>query len=125
MAGDDLDKSQTVSRLKNGVSGCFLPFCTVAQDFHYIDENTKTVYIPTEEGEALCRVIAEGRGARQDYRRAGQYAVGIYEAHYQALVSAGDVAVIDEGSGILVNMALYDKEKGLSLQADVGKGLQI
>lgn len=125
MAGDDLDKSQTVSRLKNGVSGCFLPFRTVAQDFHYIDENTKTVYIPTEEGEALCRVIAEGRGTRQDYRRAGQYAVGIYEAHYQALVSAGDVAVIDEGSGILVNMELYDKEKGLSLQADVGKGLQI
>lgn len=122
LVGDNLDKSGVVTHFKNGIAGCALPFRTVSEQFHMIDQETKTVYIPLEEGVALCRRIAEGFANRQDYRQAGQFGVTVYDRHYQALVSAGDVKPVDEGSGILTNPSLYSEEMGLSLEADTGKG---
>lgn len=119
--GDNLDKSGAVEHLKNGISGCLLPFRSVAEGFRYIDQATKTVYIPTEEAEEVLKRIADGVADRRDYRTAGQYSVNIYEQHYHTLISAGDVQALDDDSGILVNMGLYDRQTGLSLKADTGK----
>lgn len=119
--GDNLDKSGAVEHLKNGISGCLLPFRSVAEGFHYIDQTTKTVYIPVEETEEVFKHIADGVADRGDYRTAGQYSVNIYEQHYRALISAGDVQALDDDSGILVNVSLYDRQTGLSLKADTGK----
>lgn len=121
--GENLDIKDTVGHLKNGISGCLLPFKTVAENFRMIDDNTKTVYIPMEEGEQLCRRIADGMADRRDYRQAGQYAVNLYETHFQALVQAGDVELLDGGSGLLRNMRLYDPQQGLSLKAEFGKAI--
>lgn len=121
LAGENLDKAQTVAHLRNGIHGCALPFETVARDFRFIEQATKNVYIPLEEGAQLCQAIAMGYATRETYRKAGQYGVSIYERHYQALLEAGDIQPLDPDNGLLKNLSLYDPERGLSLQADSGK----
>lgn len=122
LVGDNLDKSDAVKHLSGGIAGCSLPFRTVAERFHLIDDSTKTVYIPAEkEAEQLISRMQEGTASRQDYRQAGRYGVNVYEQHYAQLLCAGDVQPLDDGSGVLVNPRLYDPQTGLSLQAEFGK----
>lgn len=119
--GDNLDSGKVVEHLRNGISGCALPFRTVAGDFRMIKEDCMTVYIPYEDGAALCDKLLSGFAGREIYRKAGRYSVSIYPGHYQALQSAGDVVPLDAESAVLVNPALYSAETGLSLVADTGK----
>lgn len=123
LVGDNLDKSDVVKHLNSGICGCMLPFKTVAEDFHMIDQNTKTVYIPIDEGEDVCQRIVLGTANRNDYRRAGQYSVNLYEQHFRALAASGDVQLVDDNSGLLTDLSLYDDQKGLSLQPEFGKGI--
>lgn len=121
LIGDQTDKSGAVESLRKGYRGALLPFETVAQNFHFIDRATCTVFIPLEEGEALCLAIVQGYAGKKEYRKAGRYAVDVYEQHFRALVNAGDIQVLDRDSGILKNLSLYAPETGLSMQADTGK----
>lgn len=121
LVGENLDKSEVVKHLTSGIAGCLLPFKTVAENFHMIDDNTKTVYIPVGEGQAICNRIVNGFAGREDYRKAGEYSINIYDRDYQALLLAGDIQPIDESSSVLVNPNLYDEKTGLSLKAEFGK----
>ena len=117
LIGENMDKSNTVKLLQE----MLLPFRTVAENFHLIDQETYTVYIPLGDGTEICRPIQEKRGNREDYRRAGQYSVGIYQQHFQNLWRAGDIELLSENSAMLTNLSLYDPEMGLSTKADTGK----
>ena len=121
LMGDHLDKACVVEHLRNGIGGCSLPFETVAGDFHLIDQTTKTIYIPLEEGKQLCSILQNGGGTMAIYRKAGRYGVNVYDQHYRALMEAGDIRPLDEDSAVLISTDLYDQKKGLSLQADTGK----
>lgn len=122
-SGDALDKTQVVAHFEKGISGCKLPFATVAGQFHLIDQATKTVYIPDGEGKGLCETLRAGYGTKLTYRKAGGYSVNIYEQHYRELLVAGDIAALDQESAVLTNIELYSQETGLSLSADFGKAL--
>lgn len=117
LIGENMDKSQMMKALREQL----LPFKTVSEAFHLIEEDTYTVYIPQGEGEAACRPLLEGWAGREDYRRAGQYSVSIYEQHFQDLLDAGDIRPLSGDSGVLVNLRLYDPEMGLSLKSDAGR----
>lgn len=117
LIGENMDKSNTVKLLQE----MLLPFRTVAENFHLIDQETYTVYIPLGDGAEICRPIQEKRGNREDYRCAGQYSVGIYQQHFQNLWRAGDIELLSENSAMLTNLSLYDPEMGLSTKADTGK----
>lgn len=121
LIGDQMDKTNAVKALREGISGCLLPFETVAKNFRLIDQETCTVYIPIGEGADVCRSLVDGTAKREDYRRAGQFDVSIYEQHYRALKDAGDILPLTEASAVLTNLSLYDPEMGLSLKADPGK----
>ncbi|MGN1002940.1 MAG: CRISPR-associated helicase Cas3' [Oscillospiraceae bacterium] len=121
LIGNNLDKAHVVDHLRYGISGCSLPFETVAKDFRFIDQATKTVYIPLGDGEEICRTLLSGCASRTQYRKAGQYSVSIYEQHYQALLDSGDITPLDAESAVLNNCALYSKETGLSLHVDTGR----
>lgn len=125
LIGANLDKYRVVEHLRNGISGCALPFKTVAQEFHFIEQDTKTVYIPCGGGAPLCDALLSGCADRETYRKAGTYSVGIYEQHYALLCTAGDIQPLDEGSAVLKNLSLYDPQTGLSMKADTGKALFI
>ena len=93
----------------------------MAKEFHFIDQATKTVYIPLEDGEEACCSLLSGYATRAQYRKAGKYSVNICEQHYQALVNSGDITTLDEDSAVLTNGTLYSQDTGLSLKADTGR----
>lgn len=121
LIGSEMDKTNTVAALREGLSGCMLPFETVANNFRLIDQNLCTVYIPLGEGIELCQRLLSGGAGREDYRRAGQYSVSIYEQHYRDLWDAGDIQPIADAAAVLTNLNLYDSQMGLSLKSDAGK----
>ena len=121
LVGDGIDKTSSVKALREGIHGCLLPFETVAKNFHFIDQPTCTVYVPIGEGAAACQPLLSGTANREDYRRAGQYGVNVYDQHFRSLLSAGDIQPLTENSAVLTNLGLYDQEMGLSLKSDPGK----
>ena len=103
----------------------WMPFRGVAEKFHLIDSETKTVYIPLGDGARLIARLRAGEYSRALFRELGQYGVSIYPPHFQALDLAGDLELLENGMAILSNLDLYDGDTGLSLAADSGKGLMI
>lgn len=125
LAGERMDKCNVISSFEKGISGNMFPFETIAKNFHLIDTATKTVYIPKEEGAELVERIKNGEHSRSLYRKAGQYCVSVYEQHYDAMLSSGDVIPLNKDSAVLANMELYNFDTGLSLCSDAGKALFI
>ena len=103
-----------------------LPFQTIAEQFKLIDTDSKTIYIPLGEGEALVQHLQAGERSRTLFRKLGQYGVSIYETEFKALADAGDILPVDSGKGadlwVLANTSLYDEQTGLSLNPEYGKG---
>lgn len=103
----------------------FMPFRKIAERFRLIDSETKIIYIPLGDGAELVRRLRSGERSRTLFRALGQYGVSVYPPHFEALERAGDLEVLEGGSAVLTNLALYDNDTGLSLAADGGKGLFI
>ena len=116
-----LDQKNILTLMKKEL----MPFRKIAERFRLIDSETKTVYIPLEAGAELIQRLRSGERSRALFRALGQYGVSIYPQHFEALDMAGDLEVLEDGSAILTNLALYAEDTGLSLTADGGKGLFI
>ena len=127
LTGTAIDKQGVVDAFERGIAGCGLPFRTVAESFHLIDQNTRTVYVPFGNGKALLEQLQTQGGTRGLYRKLGRYAVSVYDQHFQALYAAGalltaqEVPALDPDSAILSNMTLYSETIGLSLEPETGK----
>ena len=127
LTGSAIDKHGVVDAFERGIAGCGLPFRTVAEKFHLIDQNTHTVYIPFGEGKALLKQLRNQGGTKALYRKLGRYAVSVYDQHFQALYAAGalltaqEVPALDPDSAILSDMTLYSEAMGLSLEPETGK----
>ena len=67
------------------------------------------------------KALREGTRTRELFRALGRYGVAVYEQHYAALRSAGDIEELDGDTAVLRSEALYDAHTGLSLKADFGK----
>lgn len=115
LTGDALDKSGAVAAFEAGVQGRLLPFRTVAERFHLIDDAAKTVYVPLGEGEALVKRLRTGERSRLLFRSLGQYGVSVYENHYRALLNKGVLEPIDEDGAVLTETSLYDPAMGLNV----------
>ena len=89
LSGETLDKSGVIKAFEKGINGCELPFRTVAENFHLIDQNTRTVYVPFAGGAALIERLKAGECSKELYRKLGRYAVSVYEPHFQKLYAAG------------------------------------
>ena len=114
---DALDKNDIIKQMKAQT----FPFRSIAEQFHLIEQNTVTVYVPTREGAALLDRRRSGEINRSLMRKLGQYAVNLYPQHFKALYDAGDVLPLDDGEWYLCNMSLYGEDTGLSLAADSGR----
>lgn len=125
LAGTKLDKSDVVSSLEHGIQGRKLPFQTVAERFHLIDDNTKTLYIPLGEGAALVKRLLAGERSRSLFRALGQYSVNVYERQFGQLLDDGDLTAIDDDSAVLQDISKYDRFIGLILCDNKNTGLFI
>ena len=97
------------------------PFRMVAERFHLINSPTVTVYIPVGEGAALVERLRGGEHSRELYRQLGQYGVSIYQGHFNRLDQAGALERLEDGSAILNDLQLYNKDTGLDLEAEGSK----
>lgn len=122
VSGNKLDSKEIVRRLEEGAGNTFLfPFETVAKEFHLIDEQTKTILIPSEEkAKDFAKRLRRGERSQKLLRAIGPYCVSVDENHYQALIRTSALEVLDDEIAILADLSLYDKKTGLSLQT--GKG---
>lgn len=125
--GDEIDEKGIVKLMQEGISGCYLPYKTVAERFNLIDENTFTVYVPYDEtAKNLIDQLKSGEAYKGIYRKLGRYSVSVYDKHFKALYDAGailtsaEIETLDTGSAILENMSLYTEETGLNLEPTTG-----
>lgn len=116
-----LDQKNIMGQLRNDN----FPFKTVASQFKLIESDTRTVYIPSEESEALIERLKYGEKSRALYRALAQHSVSIYENHFLSLENAGALQILDDGSAVLTDLSLYSPATGLSLNADSGQALFI
>lgn len=98
------------------------PFRTVAEQFHLIEQNTRTIYIPIEEGAMLIEQLRSGERSRTLFRKLGRYGVSVYETHFQALDRAGALERLEDGAAVLADLGLYDRRTGLPTEAEEGQG---
>ncbi len=96
------------------------PFCQIAEKFHMIDSQTRTVYIPLGEGEALVNRLHSGERNRKLFRMLGKYSVSTYDQQFNSLDEAGALERLEDGSAILLDTRLYDTRTGLAPKADSG-----
>lgn len=95
----------------------------MAERFRLIETDTRTVYIPWRDGAALIERLRAGERTRALFRALGQYGVNIYLPHFEALDRAGALELLEDGSGILTDPALYSEDMGLAMEPEEGRFL--
>ncbi len=99
-------------------------FETIAKDFHLIDSDTYTIYIPTVENAEDLEALREGKYSRALMRRLGRSAVNVYRWDWKKLNESGKLERLDEYSAILRDPNNdYDEQCGLKLDTETGLGL--
>ena len=99
-------------------------FETIADDFHLIDSDTYTIYIPSVDNAADLEALKAGSYSRALLRRLGRSAVNVYKWDFEKLNEAGKLQQLDEYSAILLDHeSNYDEQCGLKLDAVSSIGL--
>lgn len=124
LKGDNaLDKKRILAATESGIDGCMLPFAQIAERFQLIETPTRTVYLPIEDGAALCGRLRAGEINRTLLRKLGQYSVDCYEQQFRALDNAGALELLPDGSVILMDLLKYSRETGLDGNVENGIGI--
>ncbi|WP_099204779.1 CRISPR-associated helicase/endonuclease Cas3 [Scatolibacter rhodanostii] len=113
----DLDKKEILREIQKGT----MPFETVANEFQFIEQASCTVYVPWKEGESLINLLKNGMMSRGLLRKAGQYAVSVYQPHFNELIRSGAIQKIGIDSAVLSDILLYKEETGLSFEVNFGQ----
>lgn len=113
------DKKDILETMKQEV----FPFRTVAERFHLIEEDTRTVYIPVGEGAELVEQLRSGERNRSLFRKLGRYSVSVYENHFLSPNQGNALEPLEDGTAILTDLNLYDSRTGLSLKAEEGQAI--
>ncbi len=121
--GEGMNTGSVVSRFEAGFKAWEYPFASVAEKFHIIDDNTRSVFIPhTEKAKELAELLRRGERSRSLLRKTGKYSVGVYDNQFRELGERGALEPVEENLFILTDPSLYDAETGLSVP-DGGAGV--
>lgn len=120
-----LDKKGILPAMKEDICGCKLPFRQVADAFRLIENDTRPVYLPFGEGEALCDRLRQGERSRPLLRKLGQYSVDCYTEQFKKLYEAGALELLSDGLAILRDTSKYDGCTGLETDGETGRGIFI
>ena len=99
------------------------PFRSIANEFHLIENSTRTIYIPLETGASLVEQLRAGQYNRKLFRDLSEYGVAVYENQFRQLEMSGALELLEDGSAILLDTSLYDPQTGLARTAESGNGL--
>ncbi len=114
----ELDKNQILREIESGT----LPFATVSQRFHMIEQAGYSIYVPRGEGEMLVEQLRAQGPSRGLMRKLGQYVVNAYPQHFNQLLQSGAIEKIGPNAAILNDSSLYSEETGLAFFANEGQG---
>ena len=109
--------------LMQDIEHSFMPFAEVAELFHLIEADTRTIYIPWGDSADLFARLESGERSRDLFRKLGPYSVSVYPNHFKALDDAGALLLLEDGSAILNDASLYSNTTGLPLEVESGKAL--
>ena len=98
---------------------------SIAEKFHLIESNTKTIYIPTEANAEDIRLLQMGVLSRSLMRRLGRSAVSVYPWDWKKLLDAGIIKEVTENTAVLEDRSAYDPACGLKMDREPGQGLWI
>lgn len=117
-----LDQYRVLERFERNLDGIALPFKRVAEVFHMIDSDTKMLII--QKDEEACRLVDElqmrirnGDNFRTILKKAGFYAINIYESEYRKLIDDNSAYELIDGVGVLVRSSLYTDDMGLRYES--------
>jgi len=117
-----LDVNDIISVLSNGFKTCSFPFRQVSSMFRIIEENTKAVYILFEAPE-LEKRLCNGERTKELFRELANYSVSLYEySDIKLLNEIGALVRLDE-EVLIVSPDYYDKQFGVHLSPEGGKGI--
>lgn len=86
------------------------------KDFHLIDENTVTVYIPSKADPKDIQALRDKQFSKGLLRRLSQSAVNLYKTEFQKLMENGALEMFaEDGYAILLNPNMYSDECGLEI----------
>lgn len=86
------------------------------KDFHLIDENTVTVYIPSKADPKDIQALRDKQFSKGLLRRLSQSAVNLYDTECQKLMENGALEMFaEDGYAILLNPNMYSDECGLEI----------
>ncbi|MEG2526719.1 MAG: CRISPR-associated helicase Cas3' [Oscillospiraceae bacterium] len=117
----ELDSKEILRDIVRGA----MPFASVANKFHIIENSEFTVYIPLEDGAELVSQLEKFGESRSLMRKLGQFAVGVYPQHFKELVQLGAVESIGENTAVLRDISLYNEQTGLSFFVKEGQGFLV
>lgn len=113
-----LDQYRVLEGFERNLDGVAFPFKRVAEKFHLIDSDTKMLIIQNDE--EACRLMDElqtkirnGENFRSVLKRAGFYAINIYEREYRKLIDDNSAYELIDGVGVLLRSSLYTDDMGL------------
>ena len=121
-----LDKKGILAAFQNGIHGSVFPFAWAAEQFHLIETPTRTLYIPIDEGAALCEALRSGHISRAMLRQLGLYSVECYAPQFDALSAAGALECrsdFPDGSAVLIDPSRYDRKTGLNADVPAGEAI--
>lgn len=122
---DEMDRKQILRKLKEGVDGRMYPFASIADEFHLIETDMVSIYVPLGEGENVIEKMKEGKISKTLMRTANQYCVNVHPQQYEKLLRAGAVCQIDHHLSILTDMRYYSENTGLTMGVETGIGVFI
>ena len=114
----ELDKYRVVELFNDGYCGRQLPFETVAERFHFIEDESRTVFIPYDKTATSLIEKIRSDPTKAAYRKLGQYGVNISGSMFDSLIKKEAIAMLDDENAYLTDMSLYSKDFGMALVAN-------
>ena len=123
--GDDgLDKEEILSSLERGHRDLAFPFEDIGWKFSIIEQGTKDLIIPYDEGaKALLRELKVSKFPWKYARRLQGYTIGIYPDEFREMERAHEIDFFGDRFYVLSDNDRYSEEIGLIGRKDnIGSG---
>lgn len=115
----DIDKTHKVFDKKGIINGLTnLEFESVAQKFKIIENDTKSLYICTEENKKEFDDLRHGNYSKELFRNLQQYVVNLYERDFKKLDESCCIEYIDSNFYILSDSNYYSDKTGITFPDD-------
>ena len=110
--GKQLDEKEILPAVRR------LEFESIAKRFRLIDSADYTIYIPVEENKDMIERLLSGRVSRNLMRKLNQFSVQVYKEYFDQIYDNGELVLVSETAGILMNTKLYSRETGLPFEVE-------